>query len=131
MAGWLHSHGPSGEHLHLLAGQVDPDPLGTLHDWHDAQHGHEHEDATDEEDEPTPVGLLIDFPQILAAPCVDPSFTAASSLHSLAFLPPPRWHLAPVAGPHGDGFYPSGWPPQGAKRSGVAALLRSSHAILI
>jgi hypothetical protein len=131
MGAWLHSHGPEGEHLHFLAPQVEADQLGTLHDWHAAQHGHEHEEGSDEDEVPAPTGLLIDLPHLLAAPWGGTTLVAASSVHLPAILPVPRWHLALAEGTHGHELYRSGWPPQRTKRSGVAALLRSSHAILI
>ncbi len=131
MAAWLHSHGPSGGHLHLLAPETEHADLGTLHAWHDGQHRHEHEDGTHEEDEPAPTGLLIELPQILAAPSSDPTLASAPSIHLPALLPSAHWHLALVDSTHRPELCRSGWPPQGAKRSGVAALLRSSHAILI
>ena len=131
MAAWLHSHGPSGEHLHLLTEQVAQDHLGALHDWHDAQHRHEHDDGTDGEDEPAPTGLLIELPQLLAAPLGGTTLVPALGIQVPAIIPVPRWHLALVEGIHKHELYCSGWPPQREKRTGVAALLRSSHAILI
>lgn len=131
MAAWLHSHGPAGEHLHFVTEQVGLDHLGTLHDWHDAQHRHEREDGSDQDDVPAPTGLLVDLPHILAAPVGSTTLVSALSVHLPAVLPAPRWHLALVKGTHRHELYCSGWPPQRAKRSGVAELLRCSHAILI
>ncbi len=131
MAAWIHSHGPSGGHVHLLAKQLDHGDLGTLHDWHDAQHRHDHEDGTHEEDEPAPTGLLIELPQILAALSSGPTLASAGSIHLPALLPSARWHSALVESTHRPDLCRSGWPPQRVKRSGVAALLCVSHAILI
>lgn len=132
MAAWLHSHGPAGDHVHLLAERVDTDHHRTLHDWHAAQHRHERGGGDHEENEtPAPAGLLIDLPHVLATPSAGATPVAAASVHLPANLPAPRWHLALVEGTHRHELYCSGWPPQRAKRSGVAALLRSSHAILI
>jgi hypothetical protein len=127
MAAWLHSHGSAGDHLHLLAEQVGADHLGTLHDWHDAQHEQEQLDGSDEGDVPAPTGLLIELPQALA------STTLVSTLdvHPPALLQAPQWKLGLAEGTCRREPHRSGWPPQLAKRSGVAALLRSSHAILI
>lgn len=130
-AAWLHSHGPSGEHLHLLAAEPDPADVGTLHEWHETQHRHGDEEGTDEEERPAPTGLLIELPEILAAPSNGQSWSSATSLDLPALLPSPRWHLALLESQHRPELCRSGWPPQPAKRSGVAELLRSSHAILI
>ena len=135
MAAWLHSHGPAGEHLHLVSAQVDQDHPGTLHGWHDVQHRHEREDGredgSDQDDVPAPTGLLLELPHILAAPVGGTTLFSAPSVPLPAVLPVPRWHLALVEGTHRHELHCSGWPPQRAMRSGVAALLRSSHAILI
>lgn len=131
MAAWLHSHGPAGEHLHFVTEQVGQDHVGTLHDWHDTQHRYEREDGSDQDDVPAPMGLLVDLPHILAAPVGGTTLVSALSVHLPAVLPVPRWHLALVEGINRHELYCSGWPPRRAKRSGVAALLRSSHAILI
>lgn len=131
MAAWLHSHGPVGEHLHLVTEQVDTNLLATLHDWHDAQHRHEHDDGSNQDEEPAPEGLLIDLPDFLAAPGSGTTLASALSTHLPAILPVPRWHLALVEGPRGQESCCSAWPPQLTRRSGVAALLRTSHAIRI
>jgi hypothetical protein len=131
MAAWLHSHGPAGEHLHLVTEQVDQDRLGTLHDWHDAQHQYEREDGIDEDDAPTPTGLVIELPHILAVPGGSTTLVSTLGVHLPAVLPVPRWHLTLVEGAPRHELYCSDWPPQRAQRSGVAALLSSSHAILI
>jgi hypothetical protein len=131
MAAWFHSHGPAGEHLHLVSEQLGQDHPGTLHDWHDAQHRHEREDGSDQDDVPAPTGLMLELPYLLAAPVRSTTLVSASSVSLPASLPVPRWHLALVEGAHRHELCCSGWPPQRAMRSGVAALLRSSHAILI
>lgn len=148
MTAWFHSHGPAGEHLHLLTEHVDAHRHGTLHDWHDAQHGLEaHERADDAHEggreageegvEYAPTGLVIELPRILAAPYARAHLASATSIHSApsihlpALLPTLRQHLVFGEGPGKNGPCRSGWPPQRAKRIGVAALLCSSHAILI
>lgn len=131
MAAWVHSHGSSGAHLHLVADRIDDDLLGSLHERFDAQHRHEHEDDAREEEEPAPTGMPIELPELLAAPCKGPRLASAQGLHVPALLATPRWPLVlHVRAPaHERGR--SGSPPRGAERSGIAALLRSSHAIRI
>ncbi len=134
MAALFHSHGPSGGHLHLFATHADPGELGTGHDRHAAQHRHGREDETDEDEQPTlpaPEGLLLELPQILAVVPSGQSAASTSSFHVSAQLAAPRWHLALAQCTHRFDLCHSGWPPQRRTLSGVAALLRSSHAILI
>ncbi len=134
MAAWFHSHGPSGGHLHLFATHADPGELATVHDRHAAQHRHGREDETDEDEEPTspsPEGLLLELPQILAVVPSAQSSASTLSFHVSAQLAAPRWHLALARCTHRFDLCHSGWPPQKRTLSGVAALLRSSHAILI
>ena len=110
---------------------VDRGHLGSHHDWHDAQHEHEHEDGALEEDEHAPTGLLIHLPYLLAAPRCGASLASAQGLHLPVLLPKHPWSSALLERTHRHELRCSGWPPQRAARSGVAALLRSSHAILI
>ena len=130
MAAWLHSHGPSGGHLHLLALETDHD-LGARQEWHDAQHRHDHQDDTHHEEEPTPVGLLIELPQVIGTAPRVTALSSATWFPLPAFVPSVRSTLVLVESTYRPDLRRSGWPPQRAKRSGVAALLRSSHAILI
>jgi hypothetical protein len=136
---WLHAHGSQGGHLHLLAEPIAEHHPDALRDCHAAQHRNTHDDGGDArheddahhpDDMPAPAGLLIDLPHVPAAPCAGTTLVSASSALP-ATLPAPRWTLALVDGTHRQKLYGSGWPPQRAKRSGVATLLRSSHAILI
>lgn len=134
MAAWFHSHGPSGGHLHLFATHADPGELDTIHDRHAAQHRHGREDETDEDEPPrlpAPEGLLLELPQILAVVPNGQSAASTSSFHVPAQLFAPRWHIALAQYTHRFDLCHSGWPPQKRTLSGVAALLRSSHAILI
>jgi len=130
VAAWIHSHGHSGAHVHLLPEEHDHD-FAALDEWHATQHrgGHEQDDHGD--DDPAPQGLLIELPELVALAPRVPTGVAGPSAQALAPLPLPRWHLAPVASSHRSDFIRSGWPPQATWRSGVAALLRSSHALLI
>ncbi len=128
---WFHAHGTSGGHLHLPPSEPDHDDLGALHAWHDAQHRYAHETEKHQEAEPTPEGLLIELPQILAAAPGRSTLASAASIHASLLPPSPRWHVFLVATTYRPDLFRSGWPPQRAQRSGVAALVRSSHAILI
>lgn len=128
---WLHAHGPAGGHLHVLAEQAADDHHGGLRELHDAQHRHESGPAHDDGEAPPPTGLRIDIPHIVAAPCGGAASVSAASVHQSAIFHAPQWAPALVEDPHGSGHFRSGWPPQRAQRSGVSALLRSNHALLI
>jgi hypothetical protein len=129
---WIHSHEPSGAHVHVLPERLDHANLGATHGWHEGQHEYDHEGGLHEEEsaEPKPSGLRIDLPALLAATRDGSSKSATSGL-AFAALPASAWSLAHVALLHRFELCRSAWPPLRAKRSGVAALLRSSHAILI
>jgi hypothetical protein len=129
---WLHSHGHSGGHVHLVAAEIAPADLEVLHAWHDARHheGHEHAPEEEREEGPAPDELLIELPQILAA-ASRTSTVPTTSVQAPALPASLRWQLALVESVHRPDVCRSGWPPEVAGRSGVAALLRSSHAILI
>jgi len=131
MKAWLHSHGPSGGHLHVLMEHLAPDRLGALYDWHHAQHRRWHEGGTRGEDALAPTGLMIDLPRVLVAPCRGSTFFPALSSSLPAIRPAPRWQLERVEAIDRGRQPISGWPPERPERGGVAALLCSSHALLI
>jgi hypothetical protein len=130
---WVHSHGASGIHIHLRVGHSDHEDA-TAHARHDAAHGHEHGDAVHEpreEDEPAPGGLRIEFPDVLVASTRGSLSVGFDEV--VAAAPPSfrRWQLVVSESTHRPEMFPSGWPPQWERRTGVAALLRTSRAILI
>ncbi len=129
VAAWIHSHGPAQGHVHWLPDDHDHD-VAAFDGWHAAQHrrGHEH---GDHEEGPAPTGLLVELPGFVAASARGSTVPPTASLQALALLPLTGWHLALVLSSTRPGPIRSGWPPGGTERSGVAALLRSSHAILI
>ncbi|MEW6072904.1 MAG: hypothetical protein AB1726_09990 [Planctomycetota bacterium] len=129
-AAWIHWHGHSGGHVHLLRDEHARN-VAALDGWHDAQHRPGHENGEHEKNGPAPKGLLIDLPELVAASPPGSTAIPAASVLALALLPIPGLHLALVESSIRPGFLRSAWPPLGSKRSGVAALLRSSHAILI
>lgn len=131
-AAWLHSHGPKGGHLHLLAEHTDPGDLGAVHAWHDEQHRHgqagdHHEDQANHG--ASPDGLLIELAQVQATGLRVPS--AAQSLAHPATLPSVLLSVAHIDGTRDPAPRGPGGPPQRGKGSGVPRLLRTSHAILI
>ncbi len=143
---WLHSHGPTGGHVHLVPPHADPLQLGSLHERHDARHHHEHEHEHDhepehehegeppdgeDEDHPAPRGLVIELPPVLAATPKSSNSSAAASTPLPSMHPVRRWHVAVQAIEHRPDRCRYGGPPQRARRSGVAELLRGSHALLI
>jgi hypothetical protein len=126
---WFHSHGPSGGHLHLV-----PSEHGHDHDaldaWHEVQHHRAQEGESHEVAEHAPDGLRIEMPAVIAtAPSKAPA--PGTSIAPPAFLPSPGWSVELPGATCRPERCRSGWPPGKARRSGVAALLRSSHAILI
>jgi hypothetical protein len=127
---WLHSHGQGVEHLHLLPASASADRVETLDVWHELEHedaDHSHPD----DHGPAPHGLVLQVPILHF---VSSSPAGAESLPASFFLA-----IQPFCGRHGDALRGvhraeprrSGWPPDRGARSGVAAVLRSSHAILI
>jgi hypothetical protein len=131
---WIHAHDDEGLHAHVLHEHVLPEnrghELATLDSWHDAHHHQEDRDRPDDERKPAPEGLVIALPGIVASPCQPSSAKHTCSLHaqlpSAELGPQPR-AVGVTCRPH----VRFGWPPQTGERSGVAALLRSSRAILI
>lgn len=126
---WIHSHGLGGGHVHLLSGEHE---VAALDEWHAADHRHGHEHEPEHQDEPHDDhrGVVVDLPEFVAV--------SARGLRKFPWdgvlAPAPvfrRWTLMPRAAlpppqaPRSDG------PPWPCRRTGVAALLRSSHAILI
>jgi hypothetical protein len=138
-AAWIHAHGPhaehehAGTHLHVLSAEIDPTDRDALHEWHAAEHRRgptEHQDESDPREEPAPDGFLIALPQVLAASSRSPT-SASEGVSLAASFPAPDRCSSPVEGTHPPDRCRPGWPSERAKRSGVATLLRSSHALLI
>lgn len=129
-AAWIHAHGPSGAHVHLMSSGHDHD-VAALEGWHDAQHRLEPADEDHDVGGRAPKGLRIELPEIVA-----PATHGSNAIHAAgvrAPVPPPfaGWHPPLVERSLRPWLIRSGWPPQGTRRTGVAALLRSSHAIRI
>ncbi|MFN0008808.1 MAG: hypothetical protein ACKVXR_12980 [Planctomycetota bacterium] len=131
---WLHTHGTSGGHLHLVAAATDHSHPTSPDEEHDAWHGHCHDSAPPIEgirDEPAPEGLRIQFPDLLVIAPGGSVPRSATSSGMLAVLPPPLRHWTVLEHPRPADPRPSAGPPRRARRSGLAELVRSSHAILI
>ena len=128
---WLHSHGAEGQHLHLLPAQLEPGHHASMTEWHHDQHWAAHEQDSHEQDESAPEGLLIDLPQLVAVhargPRVDGGFVAPFATPQAC----PAWSLLVREGPQRPERIHAGRPPEPPLRSGIAALLLSSHAIRI
>ena len=125
---WVHSHGEEAGHVHLLAEHADSGEAIGLESWH--EHQHDGEEPHDEH-EPTPPGLLIDLPPLVAGhqQTANPADIIASSCVRASLAWVPGGALGRIR--HRPEVLRSGWPPQENRRSGIAALLGSSHAILI
>ena len=120
--------------MHLLPDEHEHEhehDVAALEAWHDAEHRHGHEKGEHEEEGPAPSGLMIELPELVAAAPRSSTVIPSAGVQTLAALPFSRWHLALVESSIRTGPIRSGWPPRETTRSGVAALLRSSHAILI
>ena len=132
MVAWLHSHGSSGAHLHLVLEHGEHHGAGPSHAWHAHQHRHDGEDETSGgDDEPSPEGLRLELRELVAAAPRAAAPAPATSIHVLALLPAPAWEPARIEGLPPARSHRSVWPPPGSSRSGLAALLRSSHALRI
>ncbi len=133
MTAWVHAHGPSGNHLHLQSESTDRHDIGFAHahEGHGAPQGLAQEHGGDEPDEPAPAGLGIDIPLILAVPGGGATIVAESGVPWTELMPAPPWHFAPLVGAHGREHCRAHGPPRPNARSGIPALLRTSHAILI
>jgi hypothetical protein len=101
-----------------------------LGEWHDAQHGGEADTLHGDEEE-APAGIVVLVPLLPAAAPEQGSATFQPASYLPAAVPACGWHLDAVESTYRTELCRSGWPPQRGGRSGVAALLRSSHAILI
>lgn len=135
---WFHAHGAEGGHVHLL-----PEELHHVHGdgvvaHEESPRSHPHGEGETRDHEPghgdggqAPHGFRIELPAFDAAPTRGSTPIPPALPLALAGLPSLRGPTPVVAGPTHPGRIRSGWPPQGAQRSGVAALLGSSHAILI
>jgi hypothetical protein len=131
---WFHSHGPSGGHVHVLPEEREhghEHDVADLAGWHRALHGSGDEGPEHEEDGPVPEGFLLELPPITVAAPRDLSVGSALFAPMAAAIPCERPSVHSCAGSTWPGPARSGWPPQGSRRSGIAGLLRSSHAILI
>jgi len=126
---WIHSHGHRGGHLHLLAAEHEAAAHG---EWHAAEHRHEHapEPEPDDEEREDRPGVLVDLPEGLAASARGSGTIPSSRVLAQAPLLE-RQALTPAVASGPPGVVRSGWPPQRGRRSGVAALLCSSHALLL
>jgi hypothetical protein len=125
----FHAHGAAGEHVHVVA-DVDHVHVHDFHAGHAAAHGHELP-AGEKHDEPTPTGLLVEFPRVIAAVAKSADVPSSTGSVLRSVMPLASWSLSPSASTHRPGLCRSSWPPQPSERSGVAVLLRSSHALLI
>jgi hypothetical protein len=131
VAASLHAHGDAGAHVHVLAlGSAAECGSSALQDWHATQHQHSDGAPTTGADDRAPEGLTVEFPAALAQSAAAPRPRVVGDAAFAALLPIPlavpclaSGHRAPLARTES--------PPPRAARTGVAALLRSSHAILI
>lgn len=130
-AAWIHSHGESGGHMHILPDQHVHGELGALDAWHSEQHRQVPADEEPGYEDLAPTGFLIVFHDVLSTPRGTALQGLVPDLAPLAGALPIRWHLVPIDGTHRPHVCRCGWPPQGRQLSGTDALLRSSHAILI
>ena len=128
---WIHSHGDSGGHLHLLPDDEQENEVAALDGWHDAQHRCGHDGDGHADGGPAPRGFLIELPAFAAAAPRGSTVVPAASAQAQIGVPRSFQHLAIVESSTPQWLIRSGWPPHRTNRSGVAALLRSSHAILI
>ena len=126
---WIHAHGTVGSHFHLLPEGAAGD-VAHLHGWHAGQHHHE-SDEHHEDDERAPSGLVIALPSLLAPAAKASSPSASLPAPSLAGFPAEDACVEGDRDPRRAEPARSGWPPQRGRRTGVAALLRSSHALRI
>jgi len=139
----LHAHGEEGEHLHLVSaeGRVEHDSHGTHaelqhvaeHRRAELDHGDHGSDSPRIPEEPRHEGshLLIVFPGTLQLVSVG-SATLLRSAQPVAFVLAPAPLIESTRrAPAFVGVGPPGrsWP--GKERSGVAALVATSRAILI
>lgn len=129
VSAWIHAHGEDGTHVHLVA-STHAHEVAALHDHHVDEHGDQHEDDCHEPEEPCPGGLLVELPDFLAThrdgtpagPATGVLALGPSAVIRVCCAVATRPRPAPV---------PTGWPPPRHERSGIAALLLSSHALLI
>jgi len=135
---WFHAHGAEGAHVHLLLEEHHHAHGQGVVAHEEDRHSHHPDGGETGDDEPghgdggpVPHGFRIELPAFDAAPTRGSSPIPPATTHSLAGPPASRGPTVPSVAPTHPVRIRSGWPPQGAQRSGVAALLRSSHAILI
>jgi hypothetical protein len=129
-AAWIHSHGGIEGHVHILPVSSSAGELGFLGAWHASQHEGE-VDSHEDDHERVPSGIVVGFPRILAV-CVQGASSASQSVAPhLADAAAYGWRLDAIESPYRPELCRSRWPPGQGRRSGIAALLRSSHAILI
>jgi hypothetical protein len=119
---WIHAHGDAGAHVHVHSHAHDHE----AHDrvtWHASEHGHD----THEQDLPAPDGILLALPELVA------STTSCTSLVA-TIVPPVTFPCAAedrLGVARTVAILRREWPPPRRQRTGIAALLRTSHAILI
>jgi hypothetical protein len=127
---WLHAHDGHSSHVHVADSAHDAAALASQHDaWHAAAHSHDDDDEHDRGPEPEGVFVprLVALPTLhgAQAPVADLWTTATATARTvaqrIAFAAPPR-KRTPFA---------STSPPRVRADSGVVALLRASHALLI
>ncbi len=125
--GWVHSHDEHGGHLHL-ADVAAPGDVQALSAWHATQH---HGDPDSRAHERPPAGLVFAVPALLASAPGPAGGLAPPSACKVLLGPEPLPLVELAGGTHQPELCRNGWPPQRTARSGVVALLRSSHALLI
>ena len=126
---WRHAHGPSGTHAHWLASTEDVGDARAHHALHAHEPTRDETYGGGEGYESAPVGLVLAWPRFEAplarVHVLPPALACAVGRAAFGYIAPP---LAPF--PDGVEGRAAG-PPSRARRSGLAELLRGSHAILI
>jgi len=142
---WIHAHGPWGGHVHVLS---DLDELEDHGHGHGHGHGHRHDvadhharpesreaSARAEEDHPqhhpAPEGVRIELPRVIAVAPRDSVRATGPGVPALATAPLVRWTPERIETRGPPESMRCGRPPGRARRSGIVALLQSSHALLI
>lgn len=127
---WVHAHASSGVHLHIHEPLANHE-FGAHHERHEDEHRHGQDGGAQPDHTPAPAGFLIELPHLHAAAPKKPEAVFAAGARVSA-PPPQRCAGVPwedTAGPRAGARWRR--PFAGSQRSGVAALLRSNHALLI
>jgi len=125
----IHSHGDSAGHFHLMPVSSSHEEHGQLDAWHADLHAQEHGEGQHHEEPEGSDGFHIDFPEILVA--APSRTTATTNVYLLDLSVWTRAQCTLVASEARPKVLHLGWSPPRPAATGIVALLRSSHAILI